>query len=126
MLLYFVELCGFEFVTSLYLYIFLQVLINSIENEGFNIQKTGTFDIEHAYSKNYNALKVHYFLIQFAHTIRKLLEKGLKYIKELKMSIKEVSAAITQTLTYKIFAHFKKTLPNMEIEKIYYTKRLLK
>ena len=73
-----------------------------IENEGFNMQKNGTFDIGRVYSKNYNAMKVHYFFIQFAHTIRQLLEKGLKYIKELKISIKEVSAAITQTLTHKI------------------------
>lgn len=73
-----------------------------IENEGFNMQKNGTFDIEHIYSMNYNAMKAHYFFIQFAHTIRQLLEKGLKYIKELKMSIKEVSAAITQTLTTSI------------------------
>lgn len=70
-----------------------------IENEGFNNQKNGTFDIEHIYSMDYNAMKAHYFFIQFAHTIRQLLEKGLKYIVELKMSIKEVSAAITQTLT---------------------------
>lgn len=70
-----------------------------IENEGFNMQKNGTFDIEHIYSMNYNAMKAHYFFIQFAHTIRQLLEKGLKYVKELKMSIKEVSAAIIQTLT---------------------------
>ena len=70
-----------------------------LENEGFNMQKNGTFDIEHIYSLNYNAMKAHYFFIQFAHTIRQLLEKGLKYVKELKMSIKEVSAAITQTLT---------------------------
>lgn len=70
-----------------------------IENEGFNMQKNGTFDIEHIYSMNYNAMKAHYFFIQFAHTIRQLLEKGLKYIAEIKMSIKEVSAAITQTLT---------------------------
>lgn len=73
-----------------------------IENEGFNMQKNGTFDIEHIYSNNYNAMKAHYFFIQFAHTIRQLLEKGLNYVKELKMSIKEVSAAITQTLTHKI------------------------
>lgn len=70
-----------------------------IENEGFNMQKNGTFDIEHIYSMNYNAMKAHYFFIQFAHTIRQLLEKGLKYITELKMCKKEVSAAITQTLT---------------------------
>ena len=70
-----------------------------IENEGFNIQKNGTFDIEHVYSQNYNAIKAHYFFIQFAHTIRQLLEKGIKYIVGLKMSIKEVSAALTLTLT---------------------------
>lgn len=70
-----------------------------IENEGFNMQKNGTFDIEHIYSMNYNAMKAHYFFIQFAHTIRQLLEKGMKYIMELKMSIKEVSATLTQALT---------------------------
>lgn len=73
-----------------------------IENEGFNMQKNGTFDIEHIYSKNYNAMKAHYFFIQFAHTIRQLLEKGLKYVRELKMSIKEVSAMIMTALTQKI------------------------
>ena len=66
------------------------------------MQKNGTFDIEHCYSRNYNAMKAHCFFIQFAHTIRQLLEKGFSYIKELKMSIKEVSAVLTQTLTHKI------------------------
>lgn len=73
-----------------------------VENEGFNMQKNGTFDIEHVYSNNYNAMKAHYLFIQFAHTIRQLLEKGLKYIKDMKMSIKGVSVAILQTLTHKI------------------------
>lgn len=70
-----------------------------IENEGFNIQKNRTFDIEHVYSQNYNAMKAHYFFIQFAHTIRQLLENGLSYIIDLKMSIKEVSAFLTLALT---------------------------
>lgn len=70
-----------------------------IENEGFNMQKNGTFDIEHVYSRNYNVMKAHYFFIQFAHTIRQLLEKGIKYVAELKMSIKEVSATVIQALT---------------------------
>ena len=73
-----------------------------IENEGFNMQKNGTFDIERIYSRNYNALKSHYFFIQFAHTIRQLLEKGMKYIRELKMSIKEVSATIKEALTHTV------------------------
>lgn len=70
-----------------------------IENEGFNIQKNGTFDIEHKYSHNYNAIKAHYFFIQFAHTIRQLLENGLSYIIDLKMNKKEVSAVLTLALT---------------------------
>jgi len=42
------------------------------------------------------------YFIQYAHTIRQLLEKGLKHIAELKMSIKEVSATLTQALTQTI------------------------
>lgn len=73
-----------------------------IENEGFNMQKNITFDIEHMYSKNYNAMKVHYFFIQFAHTIRQLLEKGIKSVIELKVSKKEVSELLTTALTLTI------------------------
>lgn len=49
-----------------------------IENEGFNIQKNGTFDIGHLYSKDSIAIKVHYLMIQIAHIIRQLLENGVK------------------------------------------------
>lgn len=89
-----------------------------IENEGFNTQKNGTFDIEHIYSMNYNAMKAHYFFIQFAHTIRQLLEKGIKYIRELKMSIKEVSATLTQALTQTItnLTEHKKIQLRFELE----------
>ena len=61
-----------------------------IENEGFNIQKNGTFDIGHLYSKNQVAIKVHYLLIQIAHIIRQLLENGNVKVKELKSKIKEI------------------------------------
>lgn len=70
-----------------------------IENEGFNIQKNGTFDIGHLYSKNEIAIKVHYILIQIAHLLRQLLEKGTKEIKELKLKIEEISQEIKQKLT---------------------------
>ena len=52
-----------------------------IENEGFNVQKNGTFDISHLYSKNATAIKVHYLIIQIAHIIRQMLEKGSKKVK---------------------------------------------
>lgn len=69
-----------------------------IENEGFNVQKNGTFDIGHLYSKNSTAIKVHYLLIQIAHIIRQMLEKGSKSIKELKLKLKEISQKLKSTL----------------------------
>ena len=75
-----------------------------IENEGFNIQKNGTFDIGHLYSKNRIAIKVHYLMIQIAHIIRQLLEKGVKSVKELGFKIKEISQLIKEWLTSKFIA----------------------
>ncbi|MEG2610554.1 MAG: transposase [Bacilli bacterium] len=70
-----------------------------IENEGFYTQKHRTFDITHLNSRNDNAMKAHYFFIQFAHTIRQLLEQGNILIKSLKFKIKEVSKSLINTLT---------------------------
>lgn len=69
-----------------------------IENEGFNIQKNGTFDIGHLYSKNQIAIKVHYLMIQIAHILRQLLENGLSSIKELKLKLKEISQQLKNQL----------------------------
>lgn len=52
-----------------------------IENEGFNIQKNGGFELEHAYSKDETASKVFYFLLQIAYIIFQLLEKGSLFRK---------------------------------------------
>jgi hypothetical protein len=48
-----------------------------IENEGFNIQKTNGYELEHAYSEHEHAAKNFYLLLQIAHLIAQLLEKGL-------------------------------------------------
>ena len=69
-----------------------------IENVGFNIQKNGTFDIGHLYSKNTTAIKTHYMLIQIAHIIRQMLEKGCIKLKELNLKLKEISQLIKKTL----------------------------
>lgn len=47
-----------------------------IENEGFNIQKNNGFNLEHAYSINDCAMKDFYILMQIAHVILQLLERG--------------------------------------------------
>lgn len=84
-----------------------------IENEGFNIQKNGTFDIGHLYSRNQVAIKVHYLLIQIAHAIRQLVENGSIKVKELKCKIKEISSIIKKSLissTPNLTAHSKMQL----------------
>lgn len=70
-----------------------------IENQGFYTQKHRTFDITHLNSRNDTAMKNHYFFIQFAHTIRQLLEQGSLLVKSLKLKIKEVSAHLLKSLT---------------------------
>jgi hypothetical protein len=62
-----------------------------IENEGFYTQKHRTFNICHLNSRNDNSMKCHYSFIQFAHTIRQLLEQGNILTKSLKIKIKGVS-----------------------------------
>jgi hypothetical protein len=47
-----------------------------IENEGFNDQKNGGYELEHAYSTDPVAMKVFYFLLQIAHALAQLMEKG--------------------------------------------------
>lgn len=46
-----------------------------IENEGFNVQKN-QFELEHGYSQNPTAAKIFYLLLQIAHIIFQLVDKG--------------------------------------------------
>jgi len=52
-----------------------------IENEGFNVQKNGGYNLEHAYSRDPNARKIFYLLLQIAHLIFQLIEKGSLFRK---------------------------------------------
>jgi len=47
-----------------------------IENEGFNVQKNGGYNLEHAYTKNEHGAKIYYLLMQIAHRLMQLMEKG--------------------------------------------------
>lgn len=69
-----------------------------IENQGFNNQKNILFDITHMCSTNYNAMQVHYLFIQFAHTIRQLLDFGSKSVIAFQGKIKEISFSILNEL----------------------------
>ena len=47
-----------------------------IENEGFNLQKNSGFNLEHAYSTGELQIKNFYVLLQIAHLILQLVERG--------------------------------------------------
>ena len=82
-----------------------------IENEGFNEQKNGSFNISHLCSHFDNALKIHYLFIQIAHTIRQLLELGSLVYKEVKKFVtkKEISQKLINTL-------ISSSITNLELE----------
>lgn len=65
-----------------------------IENEGFNIQKNFRYDIEHANSLDYNAMKNHYILTQIADILLQLYENGIKGLREIKRTIKNISSGL--------------------------------
>lgn len=47
-----------------------------IENEGFNVQKNQGYELEHAYTTDHTASKIFYLLLQMAHMIAQLIERG--------------------------------------------------
>ncbi len=83
-----------------------------IENEGFNIQKNHRYDIEHANSLNYNAMKNHYLLTQISDILIQLYENGVKGLKKIKRTIKNISSDLLtsfgQQLTREDISYTKK------------------
>lgn len=60
---------------NLYKIIYCAKLRDYIENQGFKEQKvTSGIDLEHVYSKNINAIKVIYTIIQITHLILQIIE----------------------------------------------------
>ena len=68
-----------------------------IENEGFNCQKNGIYDIEHLNSRNSNAMKNHYLLTQIADIIMQLYLAWSPVINEIGQSIKNTSSRLLES-----------------------------
>lgn len=68
-----------------------------IENEGFNMQKTIRYDIEHANSLNYNGMKCHYLLTQIADILLQLYENGNPGIEKAKGTKKNISSDLLKS-----------------------------
>jgi hypothetical protein len=52
-----------------------------IENEGFNVQKNGGYALEHVFSQDATAGKIFYLLLQIAHLLSQLIERGSLFRK---------------------------------------------
>lgn len=68
-----------------------------IENQGFNVQKNVRYDIQHADSLDYNAMKCHYLLTQILDILMQLYEKGRPGIREAKNKIKNISSDLLKS-----------------------------
>ncbi len=68
-----------------------------IENEGFNNQKNGLYNICHINSRNSNAMKNHYLLIQVADIMMQLYLCWNPLIKEIGQSIKNTSSRLLES-----------------------------
>ena len=74
-----------------------------IENQGFNIQKNGGFNLEHAYSYSNRQIKNYYLLLQIAHLIIQLIECGnllARPARQLFGSLKNLARRLLESLGY--------------------------
>jgi ribosomal protein L32 len=78
-----------------------------IENEGFNSQKCGEYEMEHKYCRNsYVGMKNYYTLLQLAHAINQLVEKSKLVVEYLKEHSKETICNIRSNLiAYMLFVN---------------------
>jgi len=85
-----------------------------IENQGFNVQKNSDLNLEHAYSKKEGLAQVYYLLLQMAHLILQLVEKGSllqrlaqesgKSVRGLFGSLKNIARRILESFRMIVFA----------------------
>lgn len=83
-----------------------------IENEGYNMQKNGGYNLEHGYSYHPVAMKNYYILLQISHIVNQLMEKGslLKdQIKTVFGSIRNVAHQLLEDLRTKVLTKDERT-----------------
>ena len=79
-----------------------------VENEGFNTQKHGDYELEHKYCrKSYSGLKNYYSLLQIAHLINQLVEKS----KLVKGMLKEHSKQTVKNIWGNLIAYMLMIMP---------------
>lgn len=69
-----------------------------IENEGFNTQKKRGYYLEHPYSKDYQALKNHYYLIQISHMLAQVMEAWNSLWSGIRQSLEQKHRRLLESL----------------------------
>lgn len=85
---------------------------SKIENQGFNIQKNSDLNLEHPYSADPEKLKAYYYLLQIAHIILQLLEKGsllrkvagAKSVMQFFGSLRNIARRLLESFRYRLFS----------------------
>ena len=95
---------------NLYKIIYCARLRDYIENQGFKEQKvTSGIDLEHVYSKNINAIKVIYTIIQITHLILQIIEHS-----DICGDFKKKYGSV-KVFRRKFYAHLTETEINIEL-----------
>ena len=68
-----------------------------IENEGFNNQKNGIYDIEHLNSRESNAMKNHYLITQISDIVMQIYLSFCLLRKEIGQTIKNTSSRLLES-----------------------------
>lgn len=68
-----------------------------IENEGFNTQKNQGYYLEHLFSKKYQAIKNHYYLIQIGHMISQIMEAWEQLWEGIRLSMEQKHQKILES-----------------------------
>jgi hypothetical protein len=84
-----------------------------IENEGNNMQKNGGYNLEHLYSRDENSMKVWNVLLDIAHIINQLIERGSLIVRESYGTLRDLAQRLFEHLRYFVY---KKPLMEPKIQ----------
>ncbi len=81
-----------------------------IENEGFNAQKRHGYGLEHLYSRKYQEVKNHYYLIQIGHMIGQFIDAWERIWKKVKQSLEQKRKRLLESMKETLLKEYKEDL----------------
>jgi len=81
-----------------------------IENEGFNMQKRNGYYLEHLFSKKYQGIKNHYYLIQIGHMIVQFLDAWERIWKKVKQSLEQKHKRMLESMKKLLLEEYKEEI----------------